>query len=163
MSAEIRTITPETESYDVRNAAIAACQRMPDGPDREAVRELFERFSDYLGLQSGGIPAEGDTKHAARIAELKTAIDFFMTISHTLSRLGLVTNWKQPAQEMAKSVYERVIEDRRKYRRTIKLIVEIYSVHLGASGALFAIDALPDDIRTEVERELKARKLLHDD
>lgn len=64
---------------------------------------------------------------------------------------------------MAQVVYERVREDRAKYRRAIKLIAEIYTVHIGGNGALFSIDVLPDEIRVAVVHELKARRLLQDD
>lgn len=157
-------ITKQTSSFEVRNAVIAAFQKMPDGPERTAVEELFTRFNDYIEFNSGGMPtSEKGTSHENRIAKLKATIGFFETMSQTLHSLGLITNWNESAQEMAKAVYERVREDRAKYRRAIKLIVEMYTVHMGGNGALFSIDALPDEIRVEVIHELKSRRLLRDD
>lgn len=163
MTDEKALVTKETDDFSIRNAIIPVFQNMPEGSERTVVVEIFERFNDYIQLQTGGIPGEGETDHQEQISKLKAAISFFMTMSQTLSALGLIANWKQSHQEMAKAIYERVLEERAKYRRTVGLIAEIYTVHLGGNGALFSTDAPPDEIRLEVERELKKRKLLSKD
>lgn len=164
MTNEASSVTKDTKGYEVRNAIIPIFQKMPEGPERAAVMEIFKRFNDYIGLQTGGIPAPAnETDHQSHVAQLKTAIDFFMAISNILGTLGLITNWKEKPQEMAKAVYERMREDRAKYWRAVSVITEIYTTYTGANKTLFSINALPDEIRIEVVRILKERKLLREE
>lgn len=164
MAQEISAVTQESNSFDVRTAFIEVFQNIPDGPARTAAKELFSRFNDYIEFYSGNMPtSEIGTSHQNRIAKLKATVSFFENMSQTLYSLGLITNWNESSQEMAKAVYERVREDRAKYRRAIKIIAEMYTVHMGGNGALFSIDALPDEIRLGVVQQLKSRKLMLED
>ncbi len=161
MSTDKELIMKESASLELRNTVLTSCQKMEEGPDKDALRELVNRFTDYTQLQTGMIPnPETGTGHENHVAKLKMSSEFFVIMTRVLYSLDLIKKLDPDLSKTGVAVTERIQEDRAKYQRTIKLLIEIYTVHLGGNGALFSLDALPDDIRIPLQQALKNRKLI---
>lgn len=103
MARETPLVTKGSTSFEVRNAVISIFQKMPEGPERTAVEELFDRFNDYIEFNSGSMPSsEEGTPHENRIAKLKATIAFFEAMSHNLHSLGLISNWNETPKKWHK-------------------------------------------------------------